>query len=222
MDENYYSKCNIFIKIYLYFVIANLVLKNSHYIKEVNDLDYYFSQSICQLLTFSINYKCSDKFFTDANLYFDILEINSNVNLLININRSRLENIILFLSIIPFLKNNSTLSYKINDKGLFNFFKKISNKKIKNKIIKLDYNDLFCFNTRLKELLFYKWELMPKQFILDNLRYIINNYYKETNSILFQQALNMNYRLYIQNKINEMSYDELKNLLSKLIHINFI
>jgi hypothetical protein len=174
------------------------------------------------LLTFSINYKCSDKFFTDANLYFDILEINSNVNLLTNINRSRLENIILFLSIIPFLKNNSTLSYKINDKGLFNFFKKISNKKIKNKIIKLDYNDLFCFNTRLKELLFYKWELMPKQFILDNLRYIINNYYKETNSILFQQALNMNYRLYIQNKINEMSYDELKNLLSKLIHINFI
>ena len=60
-----------------------------------------------------------------------------------------------------------------------------------------------------------------KQFILDNLRYIINNYYKETNSILFQQTLNMNYRLYIQNKINEMSYDELKNLLSKLIHINF-
>ena len=181
----------------------------------------YFSQSICQLLSFSINYNCSDNFFTNSNFYIDILEINNNVNLLMNINKSRLENIILFLSIIPFLKNNSTISYKINDKVLYKFFKKILNKKIKNRIIKLDYNDLFFFNERMKELLFFKWELMPKQVILDNLRYIINNHYNETNSVLFQKSLNMNYMSYIQNKINEITYDEIKNLLSKFIIINF-
>jgi hypothetical protein len=188
---------------------------------ETNYYLIYFSQSICQLLSFSINYKCSDNFFTNANFYIDILEINNNVNLLININKSRLENIILFLSIIPFLKNNSTISYKINDKGLYKFFKKILNKKIKNRIINLDYKDLFIFNERMKELLLFKWELMPKQVILDNLRYIINNHYNETNSVLFQKSLNMNYMSYIQNKINEITYDEIKNLLSKLIIINF-
>jgi hypothetical protein len=62
---------------------------------------------------------------------------------------------------------------------------------------------------------------MPKQVILDNLRYIINNHYNETNSVLFQQSLNMNYMSYIQNKINEITYDEIKNLLSKLTIINF-
>jgi hypothetical protein len=138
-----------------------------------------------------------------------------------NINKSRLENIILLLSIIPFLKNNSTISYKINEKGLYKFFKKILNKKIKNRIIKLDYNDLFFFNERMKALLLFKWELIPKQVILDSLRYIINNHYNETNSVLFQESLNMNYMSYIQNKINEITYDEIKNLLSKLIIINF-
>jgi len=222
MKEKYFLICNIFIKIVIYILIAKLIFEKNHYLKEVNDFDYYFSQSICQLLTFSINYKCSDNFFKDVNFYFDILEINSNVNLLMNIKSSRFENIILFLGIIPFLKNNSTLSYKINDKGLYKFFKKILNKQINNRIIKLDYNDLYCFNERIKELLFCKWELIPKQFILNNLRYIINNYYNETNSFLFQKSLNMNYKAYIQNKKNEMSYDEIKNLLSKLIHFNFI
>ena len=150
------------------------------------------------------------------------MEINSNINLIINIKKPKLENIFFILSIIPFLKNNSTLSYKINDKGIYKFFKKILNKQIKNKIIKLDYNDIHSFNIRIKELIYYKWELIPKQLILDSLNYIINNYYNETNLFIFQASLNMNYRLYIQNKMNELSYEEIQNLLSKLIIINFI
>jgi hypothetical protein len=222
MEENYYLIYNIFIKIYLCILIIFLVLEKKCHQKEVNNLEYYFSKTICQLLSFSINYKCSDNFFTNDNLYIEILEINSNVNLLMNKKQSRLENIILFLSIIPFLKNNSTLSYKINDKGIYKFFKKILNKQIKNKIIKLDYNDIHSFNIRIKELIYYKWELIPKQLILDSLNYIINNYYNETNLFIFRASLNMNYRLYIQNKMNELSYEEIQNLLSKLIFINFI
>jgi len=61
----------------------------------------------------------------------------------------------------------------------------------------------------------YKWELIPKQFILNNLRYIINHYYNKSNLKVFQDSLNMNYKSYIQNKINEMTYNEIKYLLSK-------
>jgi hypothetical protein len=161
-------------------------------------------------------------FFTNNNIYNDILEINSNINLLMNIKKSKLENIILLLGIIPFLKNNSTLSYKINNKGIYKLFNKILNKKIKYKVIKFNYNDLHTFNKEMKKLLNYEWELIPKKFMLDNLRYIINNYYNETNLVMFQESLNMNYKFYIQNKKNEISYEEIKNFLSKFTIINFI
>jgi len=57
--------------------------------------------------------------------------------------------------------------------------------------------------------------ILPKQFMLNNLRYIINNYYNEPNLEVLQKSLNMNYKSYIQNKINEMTNEEIKNLLSK-------
>ena len=204
-----------FFKLFLFFLIINLILELEYNKKEVNDLEDYFSQSICQLLFFSINHKCSFNFHTNDNFYNDIIDINSNVNLLMNIKISKLENLFLLLTIIPFLKNNSTLSYKIKDKIIYKSFKKIFNKKIKNKIINLDYNDFHSFNKNMKKLLYYKWELIPKQFILDNLRYIINHYYNESNLEVFQKSLNMNYRVYIQNKNNKMTYKEIKHLLSK-------
>ena len=139
-------------KLFLLFLITNLIHIKEYFQKDVKDIEYYFSQSLCQLLSFSINYKCSDNFFKNDNLYHDIFEINSNINLLMNFRKSKLENILLLLSIIPFLKNNSTLSYKINDKEIFKIFKKILKKRIKYKIIKLGYSDLFLFNIRMKEL----------------------------------------------------------------------
>jgi hypothetical protein len=74
----------------------------------------------------------------------------------------------------------------------------------------------------MKKLFNYDWELIPKKLMLDNLRYIINNYYNDTNLILLQESLNMNYQSYIKNNKNEMNYNELKDLLSKLTIINFI
>jgi hypothetical protein len=212
---------NICIKNILFFFIIKFILDQQYIKKEVNNLGYYFSQSACQFLFYSINYKCSMNFFTNDNIYNDILEINSNVNLLMNIKQSKIENIILLIGIIPFLKNNSTLSYKINNKGIYKLFNKILNKKIKYKVIKFNYNDLHTFNKEMKKLLNYEWELIPKKFMLDNLRYIINNYYNETNLVMFQESLNMNYKFYIQNKKNEISYEEIKNFLSKFTIIIF-
>ena len=218
----YYFIYNLFIKIFLFFLILDLFFEKENEQKGINNLEFYFSRSICQFLFFTANYKCPKNFLINDNFYNDILEINSNINLLMNFKKSKLENIILLLGIIPFLKNNSTLSYKIKDRPFYEFCKKTFNKKIKYKIIKLDYNDLFFFNIIMKELLYYRWELIPKKIILDHLRYIINNYYNETNFDIFEKSLNMNYKLYIQNKIKEITYEEIKNLISKFTVINFI
>ena len=208
---------NICLKLFLFFLIINLIAEKECHQKEGNDLENLFSKSICKLLYFALNYNCSIQFFSDDNFYNDILEINSDINLLMNIKKPKLENIFLLLGIIPLLKNNSTLSYKINNKGIYKLFKKILNKKIKYKVIKLDYNYLLYFNKIMKVLLYYIWELIPKQFMLDNIRYFINNYYNESNLVVFEESLNLNYKSYIQNKINEMTFEEIKNLLSKFL-----
>ena len=206
---------NICLKLFLFFLIINLIFEKECHQKEGNDLEYIFSKSICKILYFTLNYNCSLQFFSNDNFYNDILEINSDINLLMNIKIPKLENIFLLLGIIPLLKNNSTLSYKINNKGIYKLFKKILNKKIKYKVIKLDYNYLLYFNKIMKVLLYYIWELIPKQFMLNNIRYFINNYYNESNLIVFEESLNLNYKSYIQNKLNEMTFEKIKNLLSK-------
>ena len=212
----------IFIKFFLLFLVINviiiIILDEVELKKEFNslkDLKDYFSQSICKFFYFTINYNCLSKFY-DNDFYEDILEINNNIDLLMNIKITKLENIVLLLGIIPFLKKNSTLFYKINNKEIYNYIKKIfKNKKIKHKIIKLDYNDFYTFNEKIDELLSYKWELIPEKVMLDNLRYIINNYYNESNFDIFQKSLYMNYDFYIKRKRKEIIYSDLVSLLSK-------
>ena len=210
----------IFIKFFLLFliiIIIIIILEEDYHKKDFNSLEDYFCQSICKFFYFTINYNCPFK-FANNDFYEDVLEINNNINLLMNIKISKLENIVLLLGIIPFLKKNSTLSYKINNKDIYNYIKKIfNNKKIKHKIIKLDYSDFNTFNEKVDELLNYKWELIPGKIILDNLRYIINNYYNESNFNIFQKSLYMNYDFYIQKKRKEITYNDLVNLLTFFI-----
>jgi len=141
----YYILNNLNVKLCLLFLIVNLIFQQEHHRQKYNELEDLFSKSICQLLFFNINYNCSLNFLTNDNFYNDILEFNDNINLLINIKKPKLDNIFLLLGIIPFLKNNSTLSYKIKDKIIYNIFKNSSKTKLKYKIIKLDYNDLCYF-----------------------------------------------------------------------------
>ena len=208
----------IFIKLFLLFliiIIIILILDEVYHKKDANSLKDYFSQTICKFFYFSINYNCLSKFY-NYDFYEDVLEINYNIDLSMNIKITKLENIILLLGIIPFLKNNSTLFYKINNKEIYNYIKKIfKNKIIKHKIIKLDYNDFYTFNEKVDELLNYKWEFIPEKVMLDNLRYIINNYYNESNFNIFQKLLYMNYDFYIQKKRKKITYSDLVSLLSK-------
>jgi len=216
MEYNTIKK--IFIKFFLLFliiIIIIIILGEDCHKKVANNLEGYFSQSICNFFYFTINYNCSSK-ISNNDFYEDILEINNKIDLLMNIKISKLENIVLLLGIIPFLKNNSTLSYKINNKEVYYYIKKFfKNKKIKNKIIKFDYNDFITFNEKMDELINYKWEFIPEKVMLDNLRYIINNYYNESNFNIFQKSLYINYDFYIQRKKKEISYSDLVSLLSK-------
>ena len=208
---------NICIKLFLFFIVINIIIEDNNQKKEANKLLNYYSKSICKFFHFTINYNCQTKIFSRTSFYDEILEINRNINLLINVKKSKLENILLLLGIIPFLKNNSTLSYKINNKEINLFFKKtFKNKRIKDKLIKFDYNDLYIFNEKINELLNYKWELIPEKFILDNLRYVINNFYNESSFEIFQKSLNKNYIFFIKIKKKEMTYKDIESLLSKL------
>jgi hypothetical protein len=118
---------NMFIKFFLFFFTINIIIKDNYRKKEANQLENYYIQSICKLFYFTINYDCSKQLFTSTSFYDEIVEINRDINLLINIKKPKLENIFLLLCIIPFLKNNSTLSYKIKNKEIDNFFKKTFN-----------------------------------------------------------------------------------------------
>ena len=197
---------NCSFKLFLFFIIINIILEENSQKKETNKLENYYSKSICKLFHFSINYNCPITIFSSSSFYDEVLEINKDINLLINAKKSKLENLLFLLSIIPFLKYNSTLSCKINNKETEIFFKKtFKNKKIKNKLIKFDFNDFIIFNEKINEL-------------LDNLRYVLNNYYNESNFEILQKSLYMNYKFYIQNKKKEMTYEDIERLLSKCSH----
>ena len=152
---------NICIKLFLFFLITNIILEENCKKKEVSKLENYYSKLICKLFYFTINYNCPAKIFSSISFYDEILEINKDINLLINVKKSKL----LLLEIFPFLKNNSTLSYKINNKEINNFLKRtFNNKKIKYRIINFDFNDFNIFNGKINEL-------------LDNIRYLLIQFF---------------------------------------------
>ena len=209
---------NLFIKFcIIILILLNANNKNDNHIKDNNSLEYYFTYSICKYLYFQIKYNCSDNIFIDYNFYENIVEISQNINLYINMKKTKIETIFLLIGIMPFVKNNSVITFKINNMEIYKLFQIIfKKKKIKNKIIKLNENDLQFFIENFSYLLFYKWELIPFKKILNNIRYIINNYYNESCIELFEKSLNLNFKYYIQNK-KILSLLEIMDLMSKFI-----
>ena len=94
-------------------------------------------------------------------------------------------------------------------KNLFNY------KRIKQGNNIIDINDLEIIKNQFDILLNYKWELLPKKEVLDSIRYIINNYYNDYCSQIFDTLLYKNYKYQIQNNINYMSQASFEKLISK-------
>ena len=205
------------IKVALLFLI--LYLLNTQAYKTITDnisIKHIFRNSICKFLYFNIDYNCSSEIYTNTHFYDDIIEINENINLNINLKKTKIENLFMLIGMMPFLKNNSTISYKINHKDIYKLLKNMfNNKTIKNKIIKFDQNDFNIFNKKINDLIYYKWEKIPDHNITDNIRSIINNYYNESCLDTFDKSLNLNFKYFIQNKKNELSNEDIEKLLSK-------
>ena len=212
--KNNYSLEQVAIKMILIFLILYLL-----YSQDITDnisIKFIFKNSICKFFYFNIGYNCTREIYTNTHFYDDIIEINENINLYINIKKTKIENIFILIGMMPFLKNNSSISYKINNKEIYKLLKNIFNNKIiKNKIIKFDKNDFNIFNKKIYDLIYYKWEIIPDHNITDNIRSIINNYYNESCLDIFDKSLNLNFKYFIKNNKNELSIEDIENLLSK-------
>ena len=208
---------NVFIKISIIILILSKSFNKINKITDDNNtLDYYFSYSICTLLYFANYYNCSDNIFINNNIYEDIVENEQKISLFIDIKKTKIENILLLIGIIPFLKNYSTITYKINKKDIYKIFKNIfKNKKIKNKIIKISEYDLNYLLEKFNDLINYKWEFIPNKELLNNIRYIINNYYNNSYLEIFDKSLNLNFKYFLRNKKDYLSLSELNALMSK-------
>lgn len=207
---------NIFIILFIRDIKNKIIEKNSSF-------EYYFCHTLKKFFHSNINYNCSNDRLPNINFYDNIEEYKKNINIFLNIKKTKIENIFLLLAILPILKNNSTIIYRINNKDIFNLFKKIFiYKKIKNKIIKINENDFHYFNENFNHFLGYKWELIPKKNIINNLRYIINNFYNESCLEIFDKSLNLNFKYFIKKKKNKLSSKDINNLFSKFFAYLFI
>ena len=128
-----------------------LIIINFFIIYELKDkiieepIEYYFHYILCKYFFFERNYNCKNQIFTNKNFYDNIIEINKNNEILINIKKTKIENIFLLIGIMPFLKNKSLINYQINNKAIFKLFKIIFINKIFKKTIKISENDFFFF-----------------------------------------------------------------------------
>ena len=210
-EKKKFIKIHIFI--FYFFLIFKILIKS---IEDNNSLEDYFAQTLCKYFHFERNYNCYNNLFNNTKIYDDLIEINQNIDLIINIKKTTIENIFLLIGIFPFLKNNSTLTFKIKDKKIFNIFKSIHrNKKIRREITINKY-DFHIFNEKLNDLINYKWELIPNQNISKTIRYIINNYYNETSLYIFDKSLNFNFEYYIENNKYKLSKKQIKHLMCKI------
>jgi hypothetical protein len=161
---------------------------------------------------------CIDKVLNNYDFFYFIKDVKKNVNLSINIKKASLiENIIIILGIIPFLKNNSIIRYDINTYETNKIFRTLFNyKEIKYGKIFIDFSDFQTVKKKFNNLINYIWELIPQKPILDNLRYIIDNYYDDSCLNIFEKALNRNYEYFIKNNKKTVSTNSFKKkLLSK-------
>ena len=176
-----------------------------------SELETYYSQYLCSLLILNNGKYCLNEVLNNYDFFYFIKGIRKNVNL------SIIENIIILLGIIPFLKNNSIIRYGINTYESNKLYKKLfSYKKIKNGKIHIDFSDFKTVKTDFNNLINYIWEFIPQKQILDNLRYIISNYYNDSCANIFEKTLNRNYEYFIKyNKSIVFNNSFKKELISK-------
>jgi hypothetical protein len=179
-------------------------------------LEFYFSELLCNMLVTKDEKNCINELINDYNFFYYDISIKKNMFLYIDNNKSLIENLFILIGLIPFLKHNSTLEFKVNGETINKSFKiQFNYKSIKNASYIFDTSDFEIIKKKLNDLINYKWEFLPSKKILDIIRYIINNYYDDSSNSIFEEALNKNYEYFIQNNKSYLSNKEMKQLMSK-------
>ena len=200
----------LLITFFIFFNFKNYNYKNNH------SLNYYFSHLICKFLVFNDSFNCPILIFKNKNFYDNIKENRTKFKLMINIKKTKIENILLLIGIVPFLNKKSIITFKINEKNLFFLLKNIfKDRTLNNRIVEISKNDFHYFIDNFNELVNYNWELIPNNNLINNIRYILNKYYNQFCRDIFDKSLNNNFKNYIHKINNKLSFEKLEDLLSK-------
>lgn len=134
---------------------------------------------------------------------------------LLNEKKYKIEIIFLLINSIPFIQKKIIIEKNKNKKTYLLLKSIYKNKFYNEEYIDIYKNDYYYLIQQFDEIINYKWEIIPEKILIDNLRYIIGNYYNEKCLEAFDKALNYNLRIYIQNNKNSFSYQEISHLMSK-------
>ena len=184
-----------------------------------DSFEFYYSKYLCSFFILNSNRNCTKEILNNYDFFYDVEKIKGNITVSIDVQKSLIENVFFLIGIIPFLKFNSTLEYNINCKECNKLFKILFKyKEKKDKKIIINITDFETIQNNFNNLINYIWEFpLHKKIILDNIRFIISNYYNDTCLYLFEKALNNNYYYYIKNNYKFFSNLNLKELISKKI-----
>lgn len=205
---------NIFI-----LIIINLV--NYILIRERRYYNCYFIIKSKNNLLKDDNFKCSKKRFININYLNEIENHNQKIDIFIlDSNSTRIENTLILIGIFPFIKNNSFVLLRIKSKLTYQTIKKVLKvRTLKKKYIMLYKKDIMFLYNNFTTLLSYNWELIPSFSFLNNIRYIINNYYTDKFLDIYDTILNVIFKNYISKNKYSFSYENIKELMSKYFNI---
>lgn len=133
-----------------------------------------------------------------------------------------IDNLFILTLILPFIKKNCTIIYKIKNRKIYKYLNKTFTIKTLKKIYPIKLKDLkHKIFDKYNDSIYYKWEKIYDTNLINNLRYIINNYYNHSFLEIFDKSLNFNFKIKIQNINYFLAYEKIDELMSKFL-INII
>lgn len=215
---------NYYFKILLLFLFKKLFCL-------INRKAFYNFFKICISSLFLYSLLKTNYLFTDNiksinyinNHYFEFIRNINEIDLyyLLNRKKYKIEIIFLLINTIPFIQKKITIKGNKNNKMHLLMKDIFKNKIFNNDYIYIDNNDYYYLIQNFDEIINYEWEFMPQKIFIDNLRFIINNYYNEKCLRIFEKSLNYNFKIYIEKK-KKFSFQEMIYLMSKFLFIYFL
>ena len=200
--------------------------KNNSNINDNNIKIYNLKMKNNSILLYYFNYSIDNKYLNKIEKYYknsilinstflDNIEYMKNINFfLLNLEKTKIENIFILIILFPFLKINTSLIYKIENRNDYKLFRNIFKSNNIKKLNRVYLNNLTLLFDQFYDLICNEWEILPEQNLLNTVRFIINSYYNESFLKIFDKSLNINLKLYIE-RTKYINFDIINKLMSK-------